>query len=205
VAKITPPQEIPSELLDPYRKSMGEASIDNGVQKRHPFRVPTSQTEVGHPTAAQLKQRTAFKNAIIKFNALSWPERQRWYATMPEWGSFLWYYNWFMLNAIPNLWGVVPGGAAILKSIQHKTISIPAGTGEGSVAITAVDPTKCVVMLYGNSFLKTVGTAEDSYATVYPRMSSLAAELVKCKWSIPSFGGGTTQAADIGITIIEYI
>lgn len=205
MAKITPPQNIPSELLDEYRKAMGEASIADGVRKRYPFRLPPLQTEVGHPSAKQKAQREVFKIAIDKFKVLPEGDRERWYDTMPEWGSFLWYYNWFMLNAIPNLWGVVPGGGAILKSIQFKEIAMPAGAGEGQVAITEVDPNKCVVMLYGNTGRFIEGDYGGCFIVSYPYVSSLTATLLKCKWAIKVYHGTSMDPADIGAIIIEYI
>lgn len=205
MAKTDGTQNIPSELLFGYQGALGEERPDHGVRKRYPFRHKPTQTEVGHPTEKQLAQRQRFLDAVAKFNALSQADRERWYATMPEWGSTLWYYNWFMLNAIPSLWGVVPGGAAILKSIQFKTVAMPGGAGEGQIAITEVDPNKCVVMFSGNSYIFKEAEAWAASITVYPYISSIAAELVKCKWSVSARGGDDTEAANIGIIVIEYI
>ena len=97
------------------------------------------------------------------------------------------------------------GGAGVIKSIQFKDISMPAGTGEGQVAITAVDIAKTVVMLYGNSIIVKEYEASAAAITSYPYVSSLASELVKCKWAISAFEGVNAVAATIGITVIEYI
>jgi len=205
VSKITLPQDIPSELLDGYRKALGEARPDNGVRKRYPYRVPTMQTVGGHPTAKQRAVRERFLTAKNNFVAVSWETRQRWYAAMPEYGSFLWYYNYFIMSSLNGNADISDGGAGVIKSIQFKTISMPSGTGEGQVAITAVDPTKAVVMLYGNSFTFREEEAFAISVQVFPYVSSLAAKLVKCKWAITSFGVTDTAAASIGITVIEYI
>ncbi len=82
---------------------------------------------------------------------------------------------------------------------------MPAGSGEGSVAITAIDPTKAVVMLFGQSVSKQEEEAYYIVVPVAPYISSLAAELVKCKWSLPQPTDNNTIAASIGITVIEYI
>ena len=151
MAKVELPQNIPSELLDEYRGSIGEVRPDKGVRKRYPYRVPTMQTDGGHPTAKQKEQRARFLTAKNDFANVSWAQRQRWYAAMPEYGSFLWYYNYFIMSSLSGNADIKDGGAGVIKTIQFKEISMPAGAGEGQVAITAVDPAKCVVMLYGAS------------------------------------------------------
>lgn len=205
MAKVTTPQEIPAELLDGYRATLGEVRPDDGVRKRYPYRVPTMQTLVGHPSPKQKAQRARFLTARDNFAQVDWPTRQRWYAAAPEWSSFLWYYNYFIMSSLLGNADIPGGGAGVIKSIQFKTIAMPAGTGEGQVAITAVDIAKTVVMLYGNSVI--VKEYELSAAAIpsYPYVSSLAAELVKCKWAISAFEGVNAVAANIGITVIEYI
>lgn len=205
MAKVTLPQNIPSELLDGYRAAMGEVRPDKGVRKRYPYRVPTMQTLVGHPSTKQRAQRARFLTAKNNFADVPWATRQRWYAASPEWGSFLWYYNYFIMSSLAGNANPPQGGAGVIKSIQFKTIAMPAGAGEGQVAITAVDPAKTVVMLYGNSFTFREEEAWALSVPVYPYVSSIAAELVKCKWSIATYAGNPTGAADIGITVIEYI
>lgn len=205
MAKITPPQNIPSELLDGYRATLGEERPDHGVRKRYPYRVPTMQTLVGHPSTKQKAQRARFKIAINDFADVDWETRQRWYAAAPEWGSFLWYYNYFIMSDLAGNADAEHGGVGVIKSIQFKTIAMPAGAGEGQVAIDAIDPAKSVVMLYGNSFALYTWEQGSWVVTVYPYPSSVAAELIKCKWSVASYAGQETKAANIGITVIEYI
>jgi len=205
VAKVTGTQSVPSALLDLYRGALGEQTPKNAIAKRYPYRVPTIQTERGHPSAKQLEQRARFNTVRGNFETLSPSERTRWYDNMPPWGSFLWYYNYFLMSGLSGNADTKHGGAGLIKSIQFKEISMPGGTGEGQVAITAIDPTKAVVMLYGNSHIMGEYEQGVSNITVYPYVSSIAAELVKCKWSITAFEGDSTQAANIGITVIEYI
>ena len=163
------------------------------------------QTAKGHPSVKQKEQRARFAIAMKDFVGVDWETRQRWYAAAPEWGSFLWYYNYFIMSSLLGNANMDAGGVGLIKSIQFKTIAMPAGTGEGQVAITAVDINKTVVMIFGGS--SAFGYEEDQSfgIAVYPYVSSLAAELVKCKWSTPAPFGYDTKAADIGITVIEYI
>jgi hypothetical protein len=156
-------------------------------------------------TDKQRAQRTRFKTALADFANVDAPTRERWYNAAPIWNSFLWYYNYFLMSSLVGNANISEGGAAVVKSIQFKTMSIGAGTAEGSVAITAVDPTKCVVMLYGNSIAVDDEGGVYFVSTVYPYVSSIAAELVKCKWSLPVPYFTNTKAATIGLTVIEYI
>lgn len=145
-------QNIPPELLPLYRTALGEERPDSGVRKRYPFRVPTVQTEVGHPTQKQKTQRGRFNFAIQKFSATPWAVRQRWYASMPPWGSFLWYYNYFILSGLMGGHFVNSGELGVIKSIQVIKEEVPT-TGGKAFAISAVDPDKTVVMMYGNSYI----------------------------------------------------
>jgi len=205
MAKITGAQNIPSALLDGYRANLAEPRPDTAVVgKRYPYRIPTQQDD-GRPSAAKKKQRARFKLAIAKFKTVDEATRERWYAAMPPYSSFLWYYNYFMMSALTGNADTKHGGLGVIKSIQFKTISMPAAGGEGQVAIDAVDPAKTVVMLYGSSFWILEAEGYATTGVVYPYVSSIAAELVKCKWSVAGYGGNNTAAADIGITVIEYI
>lgn len=152
MAKVTPPQNIPAELLDGYRASLGEMRPEEKVRKRYPYRVPTMQTLKGHPSAKQKAQRARLLGVISQFNDTSWADRQRWYAAMPPWGSFLWYYNYFILSAFMYDANVSQGGAGVIKTIQMVKEEVPTTGGKGYV-INAVAPAKTVVMLYGNSYI----------------------------------------------------
>jgi hypothetical protein len=71
---------------------------------------------------------------------------------MPIWGSFLWYYNYFILSDLTGNANINQGGAGVIKSIQVVTQSVPT-TGGSTFEIETVDPAKTVVMLYGNSYI----------------------------------------------------
>ncbi len=205
MAKVTGTQNVPSALLDLYRGTLGEQDPKNAIGKRYPYRVPTMQTEKGHPTVKQLAQRTRFKTAVENFAGVDASTRARWYAAEPPWSSFLWYYNYFIMSDLNGNANTDGGGFGVIKSIQHKEISMPAGTGEGQVAITAIDAAKAVVMLFGATVISREAENWAQAITVYPYLSSIAATLVKCKWATPSFSGTDAIAATISITVIEYI
>lgn len=201
---------MPSALLDGYRKVMGNKAPvvpagDIVIGKRYPYRVPSMQSVGGHPSAAQLTQRARFKSSLARFADVTEATRERWYAAMPPYSSFLWYYNYFIMSDLTGNADGQHGGFGVIKSIQFKTIAMPEGTGEGSVAITAVDPAKSVVMIFGASLIGYELEYGGLGLSVYPYVSSIAAELVKCKWSVTSWGGVSAVAANIGITVIEYI
>lgn len=205
MAKTEGDQNVPSELLDAYRATLGESNPRTVVGKRYPYRLPGMQAGKSGETAAQRIERARFNTARGNFADVDDATRARWYDAMPPYSSFLWYYNYFIMSSLNGNADQSHGGVGVIKSIQFKTMSIGAGTAEGSVAITAVDPTKSVVMLYGNSIAVDDEGGVYFVSTVYPYVSSIAAELVKCKWSLPTPYFTNTKAATIGITVIEYI
>jgi len=155
---------------------------------------------------AQVAQRERFKTAKNNFATLSDAERARWYAAEPPWSSFLWYYNYFIMSSLMGNADIQDGGAGVIKSIQHKLVTIPAGTGEGSVAITAVDVDKTVVMLNGASLAIDEEAGPVFWSTmVFPYVSNLASELLKCKWCVAAPYSTDTKAATISAIVIEYI
>ena len=203
MAKTDGTQNIPSALLDKYRATLGEEQADNTVEKRYPFRVPTMQTIRGTPSATQRAQRTAFLAGKAKFDNLSVADRQRWYARRPPWSSYLWYYNWFMLNAVPNLWQAVPGGDAVLNNIQVIETNLATGGGLVNIPVTVM-ATKCVVMLQGASWKQEMYATQEwdaFYAwPVYPILSNISNTQIDLRWAV------TPQvAAHVSATIIEYI
>lgn len=209
MAKTEGTQNIPSELLDAYRATLGEQTPKTIVGKRYPYRVPTMQDGRGNVSEAQRTQRDRFLLAKENFAAVDETTRARWYAAMPPYSSFLWYYNYFIMSDLTGNADIKHGGSGVIKSIQFKTIAMPAGAGEGSVAITTIDPAKAVVMIYGNSYIfwseTSNGGLSIAFMTVYPYVSEITATLIKCKWSITNYWSKSTAAANIGITVIEYI
>lgn len=206
MAKLEEPQNIPPALLDLYRGTLNPHPTGNIVKKRYPFRMPRMQEGGTGVHTGQKAQRARFKTAIQDFKGVSPSERARWYAAEPPWSSFLWYYNYFIMSSLAGNANIDQGGSGVIKSIQHKLISIPAGTGEGSVAITAIDIAKAVVMLNGASTAIDEEAGPIFWSTmVFPYVSSLASELLKCKWSVAVPYFTNTKAATISAIIIEYI
>jgi len=198
MAKVEGTQSIPAEWLDEYRATLTEKQPDNVVRKRYPYRVPKMQSNKGRPHAAQVAQRTRFKKAISNFNAVGTSERARWYDSMPVWGSFLWYYNYFILSGLMGVTGLPGRYEAVIKGIEHYTFIIPTGTPANiTVSISAIDPGKAVAMLFGAGFdyyQDTVGVAN------YPYLVSLGSSQAILKGSLPN-----KEAAGCGVSIIEYI
>jgi len=145
MAKVTG-QSVPSEDKHLYEAALELARPDGVVRKRFPKRI------IAHPLPAKLAQQARFKKAILLFHGADEATRQRWYANRPIWGSFLWYYNYFMMSGLAGNANIPDGGAGVIKSIQVVKESVPT-TGTKSFAIDTVDPAKCVVMIQGNSFI----------------------------------------------------
>ena len=197
MAKVEGTQSIPAEWLDEYRATLTEKQPDNVVRKRYPYRVPKMQSNKGRPHAAQVAQRTRFKKAISNFNAVGTSERARWYDSMPVWGSFLWYYNYFVLSALMGNANLDQGGAGVIKGINHYTGVLPAGNPANvTIAISTIDPSKGVIMLYGAGYHE-----EAAYAfNVYPYLVALNSSQALCKAS-----SHVAANAGFGISVIEYI
>jgi len=101
-------------------------------------------------SAGQRTQRGRFIYIKDKYKTLSAPEKERWKDANPEYHSYLFGYNFFMLE------GLMGGGTLeypqMIKSIQVLKASVPK-TGGHSYAINTVDPAKTVVMIQGNSYI----------------------------------------------------
>lgn len=205
MARIEGTQNIPSELKYFYDGTLTPLMPNAVVRGRYPWKMPAMKEGGVGVSGDQKKQRARWKAIQDKFKTITEAERQRWYAAAPPWHSLLFYYNYFMMSGLMGNATVGDKGGGVIKSIQFKTIAMPAADGEGEVAITAVDPAKCVVMLYGNSICVDEESGAWFVSPVYPYVSSFAAELVKCKWSLAIAYVNPTKAANIGITVIEYI
>lgn len=200
MAKVTGTQDVPSELLDLYRNALGEQTPINGISRRYPFRVPTMQTEKGHPSVKQLAQRARFNTVRGNFETLSPGDRARWYAAMPEWGSVLWYYNYFMLSGLSGNADPEHGGAGLIKSINHYTFTLLSGwPANVNVVIDEIDAAKSVVFFYGAGY-KSIGPEGEGAAISFPYLISLAAELAVVKAALYC-----DVNAGCSLTVIEYI
>lgn len=156
--KIEGPQEIPSELLNAYKATLTEKGDNTFCKKRSPFKLEQMSNKGAHVRDAQLTQRERFVSGVNEFAQQSPTSRARWYSRMPEWNSFLWYYNYFMLEALGAVIGADGKVEAVIKSIQIVKESIPT-TGGKSFAINAVDATRTIVLPYGNSFISNFAQA----------------------------------------------
>lgn len=204
MAKTEGTQSIPSELLDAYRATLGEQRPNLAVQKRYPFHVPTVQDIKGHPSAKQRIQRWRFKYVYSKFNLISYAERQRWYAAMPEWGSLLWYYNFFILSGIMGVLGAIPGGAQVIKTIQNRILTVPLA-GTTITHATVIDASKAVVMLWGGSYdYHAEEVVENVWWAagwpVYPLWGTLTNTNISLTWTVDPLVAGK-----VAVQVIEYI
>ncbi len=106
--------------------------------------------QAGRPdeTPTQRIQRDRFRYVVQKYSLLSNTDRVRWVDANPEYHSFLYGYNFFMLE---GLMGAGPTEyPQMIKSIQVVKVSMAIG-GNTNFAINTVDPLKCVVLIAGNS------------------------------------------------------
>lgn len=203
MAKTEGEQTIPCSLRDAYRAALAEQKPDLSIEKRYPYRMPTKQDKKGVPTPGQRIQRARFKTVIGSFNALSQAEKTRWYGAMPEWGSLLWYYNFFMLSGLMDVLGADARGAQVIKRILNRTLEIPIA-GTTITHATTVDASKVVVMLWGAAYnFDEAQVGEYPYAwawPIYPIWGTLGNTNISLTWSIDPHAAG--KAA---LQVIEYI
>ncbi len=198
MATVTGTQTIPSEDLDNYRGLLTEKTPNGIIRRRYPYRLPKLQNIGGNPSDAQLEQRSRFRTAIDKFAELDSAGKSRWYAAEPVWGSFLWYYDYFILSALMSVTGLPGGAIAVIKGIHYYAFTIQTGNpADITINITAVDPNKAVCMLFGAGF----NFYQDTVAVAcYPYPKSLGSSVLIARGSIPN-----VQAAECGALVIEYI
>lgn len=152
MAKVTD-QSIPSEDRIKYKRQCQISTTSRDIQfvrGRYPWRVPISQEGGRAVSAAQNSQRDKFKLVKNKYATLSASDKVRWKDANPEWHSYLFGYNFFMLEGL--LGGGLPTYPQMIKSIQVVKEEVPT-SGTKSFTITTVDPAKCVVLIQGNSYI----------------------------------------------------
>lgn len=197
MVKITGDQNIPSALLDGYRGTLTEKQPDGTSRKRYPYRVPSMQEGGSNVKAKQIAQRARFKGAHERFRTLSVAEKQRWYAARPPWSSFLWYYNYFIMSDLSGNAAPQQGGVGVVKGIRYYEATMPTpGPSNVTVAISDVDPNKCVMMLYGNGYYDPGAGATPIYP--FPVSIYTTHAVLKMPYQID------TQV-QVGFTVIEYI
>jgi len=203
VAKTEGTQDIPSALLDKYRATLGEQRPDKTIEKRYPYRLPQMQAGGAGETAAQRTQRGRFKTVLNQFKTLSFAEKQRWYAGMPEWSSLLWYYNFFILSGLIDVLGADARGASVIKKIQNTTVTVPAG-GTTITHASVIDSEKAVVMLWGAAYdydWDQVGDTPYAWAwPVYPIWGTLSNTNISLTWGIAPHVSGK-----VALQVIEYL
>jgi hypothetical protein len=203
MAKVEGDQTIPAEWQDYYDAELGPKNSLAVVGKRYPFKRPDFQEGGKRVTPAQVAQRTRFKNALALFQTIPQESRSRWYDSAPQWNSYLWYYNWFMLSALMGVLGAVAGGAAVIKNIINLNFSVPI-TGIDYSFSPAVDPSKVVVLMHGCAVYTTV-REEMEYAVafgfpVHPVWASLDSSGISVGWAMTP-----TSGAQVALQIVEYI
>lgn len=144
-------QSIPSEDRIIYKRALQISTLHKDVtyvRTRFPWRMPQMQEGGPGVRPAQKVQRDRFKYAKNKYALLNATDRARWVAANPEYHSYLFGYNFFMLE------GLMGGGPVefpqMIKSIQVVKKSM-AAAGNTTFTISTVDPLKCVVLIAGNS------------------------------------------------------
>lgn len=152
MVRISGTQNIPSALFALYKRTLTEQGNNPFCKKRSPFRLPNMQTGGVHVREAQLIQRARFLKAVALFDKTGPATRARWYDRMPEWSSLLWYYNYYIMAALSA--GTGPDGRieGMINSIQYISGEVPV-TGTKEFAIDTVDPSRTVVMIFGNSYI----------------------------------------------------
>lgn len=152
MVKVTD-QSIPSEDRIKYKRICQIETDTRGVKyvrSRFPWRLPKMQAGGPGVSPDQIVQRDKFVLVKGKYALLSASDKQRWVDANPPWGSYLFGYNFFMME------GLSGGGTLeypqMIKSIQVVKEEVPT-TGTKSFAISTVDPAKVVVMIQGNSYI----------------------------------------------------
>jgi len=219
MAKWEGTQSVPAEWLDLWRGNLTDKSPLKITRKRYPFRRRLWRKGGYKVTEKQKAQRERFELAISKFKTISDYEKSRWYDSMPPWHSLLWYYNYFMLSALNDVLGAIARGMSVIKKIQNFKQSVPAGGGWITFG-TAVDPQKCVIMIWGGAYktklISWMATAiaiweggekgETFLQTacmawpIFPVWDSLGSSLLSVGWAETP-----DAAANQAVQVIEYI
>jgi len=198
MVKIEGTQNIPSEIAKQYSAILTPKLSRGTVRRRCPFRRPKTQDGGPCVTPAMEFQRSRFKTAVSKFNECPQESRSRWYETAPEWHSYLWYYNWFILSALMGVTGIPGRFEAVIKGINHYTFTMPSGSPQNiTVSISAIDPDRAVVMFYGAGVYV---PQEGVGVPVYPYLVSLNSSQAIVKASL-----SLDESAGCSMSIIEYI
>lgn len=145
-------QSIPSEERIRYKRALQISTNIFGnifVRTRYPWRIPHMQAGGAGETKSQRIQRDRFRYAKNKYALLSAYDKARWVAANPEYHSYLFGYNFFMLE------GLMGGGTVeypqMIKSIQVQKAEIPTSGGYTFALSPTIDGDKGVVMIQGSA------------------------------------------------------
>jgi len=198
MAKVEGTQSISSELLKKYKATLTRKTTTAHVRVRMPFKLPKAQAGGPHESPARAAQRARFSTAKDRFNTLDASDRSAWYNSAPVWNSYLWYYNWFILAGLNGVSGVPGKGDVVIKSINHYTFTLPAGSpADITVSISSINPAKGMAFFYGAGFQE---FTDGNGPLVYPYLVELGSTYAKVKGSLYN-----SMTAGCGLTIIEYI
>jgi hypothetical protein len=117
---------------------------------------------------------------------------------MPQWHSFLWYFNYFMMSGLTGNAVIGDQGAGVIRDINHYTFSMTGGqTANVTIPVDTVDPSKAVCFFFGAGW-REVGSGVG--VAVYPYLVSMNSSqlIVNCSM-FPA------EAANFGVSLIEYI
>lgn len=134
-------------------------------------------------TKLQKEARDRWRYVVKRYNETSAVEKARWAAANPEYNSFLYGYNFWMLE---GLQGAGPEQyPQMIKSIQviKDTMS---KTGNTGFVCATVDPTKTVILINGNSFVSdliqthqgTMGSNSEETINLSPNIDPSIAEVI---------------------------
>lgn len=203
MAYIEGTQSIPAEIYKQVKATLGTQAQTGLVKKRTPFRLPNMQEGGKHVRQSQIDQRERFKNIVSKFNNVDDAERSRWYGAEPEYSSFLWYYNYFILSGLSGNANGQQGGYGVIKLIQN--IATNLGTAGAILNLpTAVDPQKAVIMAWGAAYSHSLDGGEyGAWAwawNCYPVPILLNSSQLQAVWSTPP-----ERSGNVSFIVIEYI
>jgi primase-polymerase (primpol)-like protein len=114
MAYIDGTQNIPAEIYKQVKATIGTQAQTGLVKKRMPFRLPNMQEGGKHVRQSQINQRERFKSVVSQFNNEDMSARSRWYEAEPEYSSFLWYYNYFILSGLSGNANGQQGGFGVI-------------------------------------------------------------------------------------------
>jgi hypothetical protein len=203
MAYIEGTQNIPAEIYKQVKATIGTQAQTGLVKKRMPFRLPNMQEGGKHVRQSQIEQRERFKNVVSQFNNEDISARSRWYEAEPEYSSFLWYYNYFILSGLSGNANGQQGGFGVIKLIQNLSTNL--GIDGGTISIpTAIDPQKAVIMAWGAAHSYSVGEYLEipfGYAwNCYPVPKLLNSSQLLAVWSERPANTG-----NVSFIVIEYI